>query len=119
MWVLHADDETSWQGIVERYLKERGHSVTTVSDGEEILTLLGSGASFDLVITDNGMLRIPGLEVLRQIRADPNLKKLPVFILTGDYIKEAVEEAGGVYIDKPKMFTQLDAELSKLKPPAA
>ena len=79
-------------------------NVEEVSDGYSALLRLKS-ALFDLVITDKEVSKMSGLQLLQQIRADQELKHIPVLMVTEDTnlgnIVEATKAGVNAYIIKP------------------
>ena len=91
-------------------------AVIEAADGAEALMLLRSGElpqSRLVVMLDLCMPRMSGLEVLREIRADPNLAAIPVVIMTRSEAAPEVTEAfrlhAAGYILKPATLPQLVA----------
>lgn len=80
--ILLVEDDRVVRRIVTTKLTGLGHSVEVAEDGREALERLTTGAVPDLVITDQLMPRLNGLQLLREIRADPRLVTLPVIMLT-------------------------------------
>lgn len=114
MNILFADDSESVRGLVSYNLQKQGHNVETVTDGAELLKELKSGETYDVVVTDNNMPGVKGIDVLRSLRAnDSQFKDLPVIVYSGDsYLGEIVKELGGIFIDKllssGDLFTTID-----------
>ncbi len=79
--VLVADDEAHILHVVTMKLKNAGYEVITAVDGEEALELCQSEHP-DLVITDNQMPYLTGLELCRKMRETEQLKCIPVIMLT-------------------------------------
>jgi CheY-like chemotaxis protein len=87
-----------------------------VKDGEEAMAYLRQEGKYKdavrpgLVLLDIKMPKMDGLEVLKEIKADPSLRHLPVVILTTSHREEDVVEsyAGGAcsYITKPVRFQE-------------
>ena len=67
---LVADDHESYREYVIRLASRFGFSVTACADGAEALAMLHLGASFDLLIIDQEMPRLTGLELIAEVRAD-------------------------------------------------
>jgi two-component system response regulator len=68
--------------------------VDAARDGEEGLALLRSGAEFPaLILLDLKMPRMGGLDVLRDIRADERLCRIPVIIITHSDLESDIEES--------------------------
>jgi two-component system, NtrC family, response regulator AtoC len=79
--VLIAEDEANLAQILEQFLASRGHSVTATNDGRSALAALRAEA-FDVALLDIVMPEMDGLEVLRNVRADPSPPE--VIIITGN-----------------------------------
>ena len=113
--VLVVDDMSTMRRIVKNVLKQIGYSnIEEAENGEEGLKKLKAGG-FGLVVSDWNMPVMMGIDMLRAIRADPELKSVPVLMVTAEAQKENIIEAvqAGVsnYIVKP--FTA-DAVKDKL-----
>ncbi len=76
------DDQKVNRTILERQLTPAGATVTCCESGAQALELLGNGASVDLVITDNLMPEMGGLELANRLRSD--FPELPILMLTSD-----------------------------------
>ena len=122
MKILVVDDFSTMRRIIRNILKEIGYTnVDEADDGSTALEKLKS-ANFDFVITDWNMPNVPGIELLKSIRGDANLKHLPVLMVTAEAAKENVVTAvaAGVnnYIVKPftgaALKERIDIILSKL-----
>jgi len=114
--VLVVDDMSTMRRIIKNVLKQIGYTdMEEAENGEEGLKKLKNGG-FGLVVSDWNMLVMMGIDMLRAIRADPELKHLPVLMVTAEAQKENIIEAvqAGVsnYVVKP--FTA-DALLEKLQ----
>jgi len=80
--VLIIDDEPSQQALTKEVMSQCGFKTVTVNDGKQGLQLLKQ-QKFDLVITDIQMPTMNGFELIRKVRAIPQLKDLPVISLSG------------------------------------
>jgi two-component system chemotaxis response regulator CheY len=115
---LVVDDFSTMRRIVKNLLQELGYAnVQEADDGSTALPMLKSG-NFDFVITDWNMPQLPGLELLKAVRADPNLKHLPVLMVTAEAKREQIVEAAkaGVsgYVIKPFTAQILGEKLAKI-----
>ena len=115
---LVVDDFSTMRRIVKNLLQELGYSdITEADDGNTALPLL-KGGSFDILITDWNMPGMPGLELLKAVRADERLAKLPVLMLTAEAKREQIVEAAqaGVsgYVIKPFTAVTLKEKLDKI-----
>jgi CheY-like chemotaxis protein len=80
--VLVVDDDEAVRAIVSAFLRESDIEVTCASDGAEALQRLHAGEAPDLVLLDLCMPNVDGWRVLAALRADEELKTLPVIVLT-------------------------------------
>lgn len=100
--VLLVEDEDLLCWSIERYLANRGFSVTTVRDGSAAIALL-AGATFDVVITDLAISGADGLAVAAETRRLNS--ETQVVIITGlgskDTILQALRQGVSDYIEKP------------------
>ncbi|WP_227814110.1 chemotaxis response regulator CheY [Nitrogeniibacter aestuarii] len=118
MKFLVVDDFSTMRRIVRNLLKELGFTnVDEAEDGVVALQKLGSGG-FDFVVTDWNMPNMDGLTLLQTIRKTPNLKDLPVLMITAEAKKEniiAAAQAGASgYIVKPFTAATLSEKLEKI-----
>ena len=115
---LVVDDFSTMRRIVSNLLKELGYSnVDEAEDGAMALQKL-KNENFDFVISDWNMPNMDGLEMLKQIRADAAIAKLPVLMVTAEAKKEniiAAAQAGASgYVVKPFTAATLDEKLAKI-----
>ncbi len=115
---LVVDDFSTMRRIVRNLLKELGfNNVEEAEDGVDALAKL-RGGGFEFVISDWNMPNMTGYELLREIRADPVLKSLPVLMVTAEARKDniiAAAQAGASgYVVKPFTAVTLDQKLTKI-----
>lgn len=119
--ILIVDDYKTMLRIVRNLLKQLGFdNVDEASDGAEALRQMRC-KTFGLVISDWNMEPMTGLQLLREVRADPKLKDTPFIMVTAESKTENVivaKEAGvSNYIVKPfnaeTLKTKLQAVLGK------
>ena len=115
---LVVDDFSTMRRIIKNLLHDLGyHNVTEADDGTTALPLLKDG-NFDFLITDWNMPGMPGLELLKQVRADARLAKLPVLMFTAEAKREQIVEAAqaGVsgYVIKPFTAATLKEKIDKI-----
>jgi len=115
---LVVDDFATMRRIIRNLLKELGFSnVDEAEDGVNALQKLRS-EPFDFVVSDWNMPNMTGIDLLRNIRADEQLKGLPVLMVTAEAKKEniiAAAQAGASgYVVKPFTAATLDEKLKKI-----
>lgn len=76
------DDDPDFVGLLKTLLKTRGYEVLTATDGEDGLRLMRTTRP-DLLILDLLMPRMSGLEVVRRMREDPDLRDIAIVVVSG------------------------------------
>jgi two-component system chemotaxis response regulator CheY len=115
---LVVDDFSTMRRIVRNLLKELGFvNVQEAEDGVDALNKL-RGEKFDFVVSDWNMPNMTGIDLLKAVRADANLKHLPLLMVTAEAKKENIIEAAQAgasgYIVKPFTAATLDEKLKKI-----
>jgi two-component system chemotaxis response regulator CheY len=115
---LVVDDFSTMRRIIKNLLHDLGYAnVTEADDGNTALPILQQG-NVDFLITDWNMPGMPGLELLKAVRADAKLKAMPVLMLTAEAKREQIVEAAqaGVngYVIKPFTAVTLKEKLDKI-----
>ena len=115
---LVVDDFSTMRRIVKNLLNDLGYAnVQEADDGQSALPMLKAGG-FDFLVTDWNMPGMPGLDLLKAVRADPALAKMPVLMLTAEAKREQIIEAAqaGVngYVIKPFTAITLKEKIDKI-----
>ncbi len=101
---LTVDDSKTIREMVSFTLKNNGFEVMEAEDGQQALQVLGS-KDVTVIITDLNMPNMDGFELMRQLRANPKYKFVPILMLTtesDDTKKEIGKKAGATgWIVKP------------------
>ncbi len=118
MKILVVDDFATMRRIVKNLLRELGFSNThEADDGATAWPMLKNG-DFEFVVTDWNMPQMQGIDLLKAIRADENLKHIPVLMVTAEAKREQIVAAAqaGVngYIIKPFNAATLKEKLDKI-----
>ncbi len=79
--ILVVDDSLTVREVERRLLENSGYEVTVAVDGMDGWNILALN-SFDLVISDIDMPRMNGIDLIKKIKSDLRLKKLPVIIVS-------------------------------------
>ena len=115
---LVVDDFSTMRRIVKNLLHDLGYShVTEADDGSTAMPILKKG-EVDFLITDWNMPGMAGLDLVKAVRADAKLARLPVLMLTAEAKREQIVEAAqaGVdgYVIKPFTAETLKEKLDKI-----
>jgi len=115
---LVVDDFSTMRRILRNLLKNIGYlNVDEAEDGHSALLKLRR-EDYDFIITDWNMAGMDGLQLLKEVRLDEKLSKLPVLMVTAEAKKEniiAAAQAGASgYIVKPFTAATLDEKILKI-----
>ena len=112
--ILIADDNADMRQYIARLLSER-YAVETASDGEAALASAKAQRP-DLILSDVMMPRLDGFGLLRELRADPQTKTIPVILLSaraGEESRiEGLEQGADDYLIKPFSARELLARVA-------
>jgi CheY-like chemotaxis protein len=107
--ILVVDDYQDTREMYGEYLRFVGYDTTTAADGEAALSCAKS-KTCDLIVLDIAMPKLDGLAVLRELRADPVTKEIPVIILsasTGKRVRDEALAACLFTVDLPVVASQV------------
>lgn len=118
MKILIVDDFSTMRRIIKNLLRDLGFTNTQeADDGTTALPMLRNG-DFDFLVTDWNMPGMTGLDLLKQVRADPKLAALPVLMVTAeakrDQIIEAAQAGVNGYVVKPFTAQVLKEKIDKI-----
>lgn len=118
MNILVVDDFSTMRRIVKNLLVEIGFSnIAEADDGKTALPILEAGG-IDFLVTDWNMPGMPGIDLLKAVRAHPELSSLPVLMVTAEAKREQIMEAAqaGVngYVVKPFTADTLKGKVDKV-----
>lgn len=120
--ILMADDDSDDQLLAREALAEFGSSsdLRTVDNGLEVIDYLKRTGRFedpassprpDLILLDLNMPCKDGREVLAHLKADPNMKSIPVVVLSTSRadtdVREIYDRGANSFITKPAAFDEL------------
>ena len=114
---LVVDDSRAVRMILSRTLKEIGYEVFEAANGREALEVIEiEKTGLKLVLTDWNMPEVNGLDLLKQVRQNPQLSSVMMVMVTTetelDQISTALEAGANEYVMKP--FTK-DILVEKLQ----
>jgi two-component system chemotaxis sensor kinase CheA len=116
--ILLAEDSPFFRGMIKNYLVGAGYEVETTENGKEALNRLFSG-NFDLIITDLEMPEMGGFELIKEVRASPDYKNIPIIVVTslaGEDVRRKVLDLGAnayeVKLNREKLLEEIGRLLS-------
>jgi CheY-like chemotaxis protein len=112
--ILVVDDEPTNRTLLKAALVRQEYQVELANDGYEAIEKLGAG-SFDLVLLDLDMPGWTGLDVLERMKANPDLRRIPVIIVSAtqelDGVVQCIEAGATDYLPKPFDRVLLEARV--------
>jgi two-component system chemotaxis response regulator CheY len=113
--ILHIEDHPTVADAVKETLEAEGWRVVTCVDGAAALNRLAGGVPYDLLIVDNELPRVNGLEIVRYARALPHRRHIPVIMFTASDRREDAYGAGvNTYLRKPEDLEKLIETAARL-----
>ncbi|MFC7530700.1 response regulator [Actinoplanes sp. GCM10030250] len=119
--IVVAEDHDDIRYVLQRSLERAGHRVVAAADGAAALAAIREHRP-DLVVTDVDMPKMTGLDLCRAIRADVDLRHIPVVVASGSLMPGdgRAEDAGAsATLLKPFVPAQLLALIATLLPHTA
>ena len=118
---LVVDDFASMRSVVVEVLKRAGFSdISQASNGQTALARLLEHKKIGLVISDWYMPEMDGITLLREIKAHPDLRHVPVLMITAegqrDNVLDAMQSGAAGYIVKPFAPSDLQTRLERMFP---
>ncbi len=101
--ILIVDDETNIRMMIRLTLQHAGYEVETAGDGQEGLQKFGKGADFDLVLLDQRMPGMSGIDVQREMyKVNPETRLILITAFgTIDLALEAIQAGASDFLRKP------------------
>jgi DNA-binding response OmpR family regulator len=107
--ILLVDDEKDTATVFETALRQGGYEVTVANNGTSALSNAKTGA-FDLILMDQMMPDISGIDALSTLKSDHATSQVPVAMLTNfshdEMVKEALNRGAVDYILKYQISPQ-------------
>jgi two-component system chemotaxis response regulator CheY len=115
---LIVDDFSTMRRIVRGLLKEMGcNNADEAEDGAIALAMLKNG-KYDFVVSDINMPNMNGFDLLKAVKADEQLRSIPVLMVTAEARKEdivlAAQSGAAGYIVKPFTKATLEEKVQKI-----
>jgi DNA-binding response OmpR family regulator len=113
--ILHVEDHEVVADAVRDALKAEGWHAVTCGNGAAALRTLASPEPYDLLITDNEVPGVGGLDIVRHARSLPHRAKLPIVMLSAtDCRADALRAGVDVFLSKPEGIGELIPTVARL-----
>lgn len=128
--VLYVEDQPAVASVVQLELAEAGIAVTSVTNGEQCLALAREN-QFDVILLDQLLPKMDGIEICRRLKSDAALKGIPVIFFTAYpnrfHEREARKMGAADYLHKggseahlaKRILTQVGQAQGRPAPPPA
>ncbi len=118
MRILVVDDFATMRRIIKNLLGELGYNnLDEADDGKTAWPIMQTG-EVDFLVTDWNMPGMTGLELVKAVRSDPNLKSTPILMVTAEAKKSQIVEAAqaGIngYVVKPFTAGTLNEKIDRI-----
>jgi two-component system chemotaxis response regulator CheY len=101
--ILHAEDDALVANVVRETLRDEGWRVSTYTDGVAALAEIEGGAHYDLMILDNHLPGVTGLELVGRARQLAHRRQVPIIMLSAsDEWREARRAGATAFLRKPE-----------------
>jgi CheY-like chemotaxis protein len=111
--MLVADDDPAILRLIATILEKENFTVVTARDGREAYKILQSDADFTAAILDVVMPHISGPELVRFMKTEERLKRIPVMMMTAEQDPKLSSDsfAAGAIVFLPKPFTTAQLQI--------
>ena len=117
--ILVVEDQPDNRQIIRDMLADTGYEIAEAENGEEALAAIAK-ARPDLILMDIQLPIMDGYEATRRIKADPELKSIPIIVVTSYALSGDDNKAHAAgcdaYVTKPYSPRQLLAKIKEFLP---
>ena len=115
--ILLVDDHTMARQALKLFLEHHGYACEEAEHGAAALAWLEQGQRVDLIVSDNYMPVMTGLEFLVQVKANPHFGTIPFILYSGDITDELQGQAhlagAMAVLNKPYNFSEFIATVTQ------
>ena len=111
--VLLVEDNRDALSGLYTLLTNAGFGVMMADNGDEALFLIDRGARPDVIVLDLMMPKVSGWEILKHLQGDPELREIPVIVISALDKEDAHVVGADVVMQKPINPTALIAEVQR------
>ena len=111
--MLVADDDPAILRLIATILEKENFNVVTARDGREAYKILQADANFTAAILDVVMPHISGPELVRYMKSEERLKRIPVMMMTAEQDPKLSSDSfsAGAVVFLPKPFTTAQLQI--------
>jgi CheY-like chemotaxis protein len=111
--MLVADDDPAILRLIATILEKENFNVVTARDGREAYKILQADPNFTAAILDVVMPHISGPELVRYMKSEDRLKRIPVMMMTAEQDPKLSSDSfsAGAVVFLPKPFTTAQLQI--------
>jgi len=113
--ILHAEDNEPLANLINEMLSDEGWRVELCVDGDSALRNLTSDERIDLLLVDNELPGLSGLDLVKRTRKMTHRRRTPIVMLSGNDCETEAWRAGvDAFLKKPQQVKDLPSTISRL-----
>lgn len=113
--ILHVEDHKQIADLVSDLLRAENWGVDLCVDGDSALRKLTSDEPFDVLVFDNSLPGLTGLELVARVRKISHRRRTPIVMMSADDFESEAWRAGvDAFLKKPEEVFELPATISRL-----
>ena len=113
--ILHVEDDEVVASVTREILEAQGWQVETCSDGSAALEKISGKVEYDLLLVDNDLPGVNGLQLITHARELDHRCATPMVLLSANPIEAEAREAGAdVFLRKPQGIGMLTETINRL-----
>ncbi|HEY9403672.1 MAG TPA: response regulator [Pyrinomonadaceae bacterium] len=113
--ILLVEDHSVIAQAIKETLEEEGYRVTLCGDGAVAVMRLASAASYSLLLCDNQLPGVSGLELVRYARQIPHRKGMPIIMFSAsECVRDALLAGANVFLRKPQDIGAIVETIARL-----
>jgi len=113
--ILHVEDNESVARLVADTLANQGMHVDSCMNGSTALKILKGDAQYDLIIVNNDLTGLKGVELVVRTKSMAHRRRTPIIMLTGDNCEKEAWRAGvDAFLRKPEVADQISSTITRL-----
>ncbi len=113
--ILHVEDNKTVARTVQDALGAEGMQTNSCLSGTTALEILKDEAVYDVIIVDNDLPGLSGLELILRLRSMPHRRKTPIIMLSGDDCEKEAWRAGvDAFLRKPEALDRLSSTIARV-----
>jgi CheY-like chemotaxis protein len=113
--ILHVEDDLTVVGLVREMIEQEGWGVDQHTEGNAALEALAGDTDYDLLLVDNELPGLSGLELIGHVRSMLHRRYMPIVMMSGTLDETAAREAGAdAFLHKPQGIGMLVETINRL-----